>query len=95
MRVHGKSKLIMIITASKTLILSIRLEERIIKLKKNQERRVNRKNAKAVKEGGATVQLKRTIKTETTVRTFICPRLATDISISETLWSLRTNGAHE
>lgn len=44
-----------------------RLEERIIKLKKNQERRVNRKNAKAVKEGGVTLQLKRTIKTETTV----------------------------
>jgi transcription initiation factor TFIID subunit 1, fungi type len=33
---------------------------------------VNRKNAKAVKEGGVTLQLKRTIKTETTVSIYGC-----------------------
>ncbi|KAF8488534.1 hypothetical protein JB92DRAFT_3016567 [Gautieria morchelliformis] len=52
-----------------------KLEERIIKLKKNQERRVNRKNAKAVKEGGVTLQLKRTIKTETTRRCGHCGQM--------------------
>ncbi|GJJ09780.1 hypothetical protein Clacol_004004 [Clathrus columnatus] len=45
-----------------------KLEERILKLKKNQERRVNRKNAKAVKEGGVQLQIKRMIKSETTTR---------------------------
>ncbi|KAF8516697.1 TAF1 transcription initiation factor TFIID subunit TAF1 [Hysterangium stoloniferum] len=52
-----------------------KLEERILKLKKNQERRVNRKNAKAVKEGGVTLQLKRMIKTETTRRCGHCGQM--------------------
>jgi hypothetical protein len=36
-------------------------------MKKNQERRLHRKNAKIVKEGGAPMQLNRPIKPETTV----------------------------
>jgi hypothetical protein len=37
-------------------------------MKKNQERRLHRKNAKIVKEGGMPMQLNRPIKPETTVR---------------------------
>ncbi len=36
-------------------------------MKKNQERRLHRKNAKIVKEGGTPLQLNRPIKPDTTV----------------------------
>ena len=44
-----------------------RLEEEIARMKKNQERRLHRKNAKIVKEGGTPMQLNRTVKPDTTV----------------------------
>ena len=46
-----------------------RLEEEIARMKKNQERRLHRKNAKIVKEGGTPLQLGRPIKPDTTVST--------------------------
>jgi transcription initiation factor TFIID subunit 1, fungi type len=42
-------------------------------MKKNQERRLHRKNAKIIKEGGTPMQLNRTLKPDTTVR-FFTPR---------------------
>lgn len=39
-------------------------------MKKNQERRLHRKNAKIVKEGGTPMQLNRPVKPDTTVRLF-------------------------
>ena len=45
-----------------------RLEEEIARMKKNQERRLHRKNAKIVKEGGVPMQLNRPMKPDTTVR---------------------------
>jgi hypothetical protein len=44
-----------------------RLEEEIARMKKNQERRLHRKNAKIVKEGGTPMQLNRQLKPDTTV----------------------------
>ena len=44
-----------------------RLEEEIARMKKNQERRLHRKNAKIVKEGGTPMQLNRPVKPDTTV----------------------------
>jgi len=74
-----------------------RLEERIMKLKKNQERRVNRKNAKALKEGGPTLQLKRVMKSETTVGyvVFLDDVQNPEHYILASLWSLRPNGSYE
>lgn len=43
-------------------------------MKKNQERRLHRKNAKIVKEGGTPLQLNRPLKSETTVRVLFCER---------------------
>lgn len=44
-----------------------RLEEEIARMKKNQERRLHRKNAKIAKEGGTPMQLNRPMKPDTTV----------------------------
>lgn len=55
----------------RSLILICRLEEAIARMKKNQERRLHRKNAKIVKEGGTPMQLDRPMKPDTTVRGFI------------------------
>jgi hypothetical protein len=44
------------------------LEEEIARMKKNQERRLHRKNAKIAKEGGTLMTLNRPIKPDTTVR---------------------------
>ncbi|KAH8099333.1 atypical/TAF1 protein kinase [Cristinia sonorae] len=49
-----------------------RLEEEIARMKKNQERRLHRKNAKIVKEGGTPMQLNRPSKQETTRRCGLC-----------------------
>ncbi|KIY51236.1 hypothetical protein FISHEDRAFT_64273 [Fistulina hepatica ATCC 64428] len=49
-----------------------RLEEEIARMKKNQERRLHRKNAKIIKEGGMPMQLSRTIKPDTTRRCGHC-----------------------
>ncbi|KAF9527736.1 hypothetical protein CPB83DRAFT_855540 [Crepidotus variabilis] len=43
-----------------------RLEEEIARMKKNQERRLHRKNAKIVKEGGTPMTLNRPVKPDTT-----------------------------
>jgi len=72
-------------------------------MKKNQERRLHRKNAKLVKEGGTPMQINRVVKADTTVsnqplsrvvgvayRVLIelCSRLAS-------LWTLRSGWSHE
>ena len=49
-------------------LASHRLEEEIARMKKNQERRLHRKNAKIAKEGGTLMTLNRPIKPDTTVR---------------------------
>ncbi|TFK30851.1 atypical/TAF1 protein kinase [Coprinopsis marcescibilis] len=49
-----------------------RLEEEIARMKKNQERRLHRKNAKIVKEGGVPMQLNRPLKPDTTRRCGHC-----------------------
>jgi hypothetical protein len=41
-------------------------------MKKNQERRLHRKNAKLVKEGGTPMQVNRPVKADTTVS---CPAI--------------------
>ncbi|KAI0697678.1 atypical/TAF1 protein kinase [Cytidiella melzeri] len=52
-----------------------RLEEEIARMKKNQERRLHRKNAKIVKEGGTPLQLNRTVKPDTTRRCGHCGQM--------------------
>lgn len=49
-----------------------RLEEKIARMKKNQERRLHRKNAKIVKEGGLPMTLNRPLKPDTTRRCGHC-----------------------
>ncbi|KAI0347944.1 hypothetical protein BDW22DRAFT_1350061 [Trametopsis cervina] len=52
-----------------------RLEEEIARMKKNQERRLHRKNAKIVKEGGTPMQLNRQVKPDTTRRCGHCGQM--------------------
>ncbi|KAI0931299.1 hypothetical protein AcW2_000221 [Taiwanofungus camphoratus] len=52
-----------------------RLEEEIARMKKNQERRLHRKNAKIVKEGGTPMQLHRPVKPDTTRRCGHCGQM--------------------
>ncbi|KAF8445744.1 TAF1 transcription initiation factor TFIID subunit TAF1 [Boletus edulis BED1] len=52
-----------------------RLEERIARMKKNQERRLHRKNAKIMKEGGTPMQLNRPLKPDTTRRCGHCGQM--------------------
>ncbi|KAG2023004.1 atypical/TAF1 protein kinase [Coprinopsis cinerea AmutBmut pab1-1] len=52
-----------------------RLEEEIARMKKNQERRLHRKNAKIVKEGGVPMQLSRPMKPDTTRRCGHCGQM--------------------
>jgi len=52
-----------------------RLEEEIARMKKNQERRLHRKNAKIVKEGGTPMQLNRPVKPDTTRRCGHCGQM--------------------
>ncbi|KXN88735.1 hypothetical protein AN958_06602 [Leucoagaricus sp. SymC.cos] len=52
-----------------------RLEEAIARMKKNQERRLHRKNAKIVKEGGTPMQLDRPMKPDTTRRCGHCGQM--------------------
>ena len=65
-------------------------------MKKNQERRLHRKNAKIVKEGGTPMQLNRPLKPDTTVS---CTPFFRDVhmtrSLVETLRTLRSDGAYE
>jgi hypothetical protein len=76
-----------------------RLEEEIARMKKNQERRLHRKNAKIVKEGGVPMQLNRPVKPDTTVsRIFKYARvrgILTAVLSSATMWPLWTNGSYE
>jgi hypothetical protein len=64
--------------------LFLRLEEEIARMKKNQERRLHRKNAKIVKEGGTPMQLNR-LRPDTTRRCGHCGKMghmsARDISL--------------
>ncbi|KAI0915196.1 hypothetical protein AcV5_005472 [Taiwanofungus camphoratus] len=52
-----------------------RLEEEIARMKKNQEQRLHRKNAKIVKEGGTPMQLHRPVKPDTTRRCGHCGQM--------------------
>ncbi|KAF7339271.1 putative transcription initiation factor TFIID subunit [Mycena sanguinolenta] len=52
-----------------------RLEEEIARMKKNQERRMIRKNAKIIQAGGTPMQLNRPIKPDTTRRCGHCGQL--------------------
>ncbi|TDL28234.1 TAF1, transcription initiation factor TFIID, subunit TAF1 [Rickenella mellea] len=52
-----------------------RLEEEIARMKKNQERRLHRKNAKIAKEGGTPMQLNRPMKPDTTRRCGHCGQM--------------------
>ncbi|KAH8119903.1 TAF1, transcription initiation factor TFIID, subunit TAF1 [Phellopilus nigrolimitatus] len=52
-----------------------RLEEEIARMKKNQERRLHRKNAKISKEGGTPLQLNRPVKPDTTRRCGHCGQM--------------------
>jgi hypothetical protein len=63
-------------------------------MKKNQERRLHRKNAKIVKEGGTPMTLHRPIKPDTTVCNSLLVRtLLTEFA--EALRSLWSDGSHE
>jgi hypothetical protein len=65
-------------------------------MKKNQERRLHRKNAKIVKEGGTPMQLNRPVKPDTTViSSLLSVSFVNVIRSTETLWALRSNGPHE
>ena len=71
---------------------SCRLEEEIARMKKNQERRLHRKNAKIAKEGGTPMTLNRPIKPDTTVcpsppPNFLPPHCAADPLFSFSLIS--------
>ncbi|TFK77305.1 TAF1 transcription initiation factor TFIID subunit TAF1 [Pluteus cervinus] len=61
--------------ADKDRRLKKRLEDTINRLKKNQERRLHRKNAKIVKEGGTPMQLNRPVKPDTTRRCGHCGQM--------------------
>ncbi|KAF5388608.1 hypothetical protein D9757_004600 [Collybiopsis confluens] len=52
-----------------------RIEEELARMKKNQERRLHRKNAKIVKEGGIPLLLNRPLKSETTRRCGHCGQM--------------------
>lgn len=72
-----------------------RLEEEIARMKKNQERRLHRKNAKIIKEGGTPMQLNRPVKPDTTVRLeSVYSSTLADI-MTEAMWPLWPNGSYE
>ena len=69
-------------------------------MKKNQERRLHRKNAKLVKEGGTPMQINRVVKADTTVSDRPClassgSRIDRYYSGLASLWSLRSSWSHE
>jgi hypothetical protein len=68
-----RGKLLGTRTVAPLSIVIYRLEEEIARMKKNQERRLHRKNAKIVKEGGTPLQLNRPIKPDTTVSGYNVP----------------------
>ena len=79
-------------------MVTVRLEEEIARMKKNQERRLHRKNAKIVKEGGTPMTLNRPIKPDTTVRKSLLSitALLTNLSLlTAAMWTLRSNGPYE
>jgi hypothetical protein len=55
-----------IIPSRKILTSDLSLESQIAKLKRNQERRIDRKNKKIAKEGGELLVASPSVKTETT-----------------------------
>ena len=76
-----------------------RIEEEIARMKKNQERRLHRKNAKIVKEGGTPLQLNRPIKPDTTVSSvrppLSMPMCTYALAFPASLRALRPDGTHE
>jgi hypothetical protein len=64
-------------------------------MQKNQERRLQRKNAAIIKEGGAPIVLDRAPKPDTSVSTpfHLIPR--TNSSKTEALWALWSNWSYE
>ena len=68
-------------------------------MKKNQERRLHRKNAKIVKEGGTPLQLNRPIKPDTTVSSvrppLSMPMCTYALAFPASLRALRPDGTHE
>lgn len=64
-------------------------------MKKNQERRLHRKNAKIVKEGGTPMQLNRPVKPDTTVGCFSICNWSSLTSRAEAMWALRPDGSYE
>ena len=67
-------------------------------MKKNQERRLHRKNAKLIKEGGTPMQINRVVKADTTVRNFLlfprCPLIAFPRTLAP-VWALWSSWSHE
>ena len=56
-------------------------------MKKNQERRLHRKNAKLVKEGGTPMQINRVVKADTTVSNCLLARAVVLRIDQHLLWS--------
>ena len=76
----------------------LRLEEEIARMKKNQERRLHRKNAKLIKEGGTPMQINRVVKADTTVSLFpllLSRPLTPFLRAPASMWTLRSSWAHE
>ena len=74
---HAKKRSVLFTTACLPILNAndYRLEEEIARMKKNQERRLHRKNAKIIKEGGTPMQLNRPIKPDTTRRCGHCSQM--------------------
>ena len=65
----------------------LRLMEHHAKLQKNQDRRLQRKNAAIIKEGGAPILLDRAPKADTSVRTYLPLQLSKITSLTF-VWDL-------
>ncbi len=64
---RAKKRFVGVLTPEHQTDIVCRIEEELARMKKNQERRLHRKNAKIVKEGGTPLQLNRPLKPDTTV----------------------------
>ena len=65
-------------------------------MKKNQERRLHRKNAKLIKEGGTPMQINRVVKADTTVSNpLLSLRHILTPCVIASVWTLRSSWPHE
>lgn len=67
-------------------------------MKKNQERRLHRKNAKLIKEGGTPMQINRVVKADTTVsKPLLSPRHVSTAfpCVIASVRTLRSSWTHE